>query len=269
MKKVYILLLIACCLLSACKLKLAQDDNSAEKPLVEIQRYDRLEYRYLTTGDFSALQEMSTEYPVETRTLLEDVLQLGDATDSEINRKFLNFYQATKLQSLIADVETQYANIDDLNNDLNNAFLRLKKSFPDMKVPMVYAQISALDQSIIVGDMSVGISLDKYLGEDYPLYKEYYPESQRKQMSREYILPDCLSFYLLSVYPMKNFELRKQIERDLYMGKVQWIVNQVLGRKAFGSRYVKAVETYMHHHPKVSFVELLKMTDFSVFNVAD
>ena len=40
----------------------------------QIKRYDRLEYRYLTTGDFSALQQMNTEYPIETRTLIENVL---------------------------------------------------------------------------------------------------------------------------------------------------------------------------------------------------
>ena len=37
--------------------------------------HDILEYRYLTTGDFSALQSMNTEYPIETRTLIEDVIK--------------------------------------------------------------------------------------------------------------------------------------------------------------------------------------------------
>ena len=44
----------------------ADDDENA--PLVKVERYDRLEYRYLTTADYSALQEMNTEYHMETRT---------------------------------------------------------------------------------------------------------------------------------------------------------------------------------------------------------
>ena len=52
---------------------------------VEVKRYDRLQARYLTTGDFSALQQMNTNYPMETRTLVEDVLQLGEVNDPEIN----------------------------------------------------------------------------------------------------------------------------------------------------------------------------------------
>ena len=58
-----------------------------------MQRYDRLESRYLTTGDYSALQQMNTDYPTETRTLIEKVLQLGTIEDSEIHHRFLHYYQ--------------------------------------------------------------------------------------------------------------------------------------------------------------------------------
>ena len=44
---------------TACELKLKQFGEDSQTTLVEIQRYDRLESRYLTTGDFSALQQMN------------------------------------------------------------------------------------------------------------------------------------------------------------------------------------------------------------------
>ena len=59
--------------------------------------------RYLTTGDYSALQQMNTDYPTETRTLIEKVLQLGTIEDSEIHHRFLHYYQDTTLQRLITD----------------------------------------------------------------------------------------------------------------------------------------------------------------------
>ena len=175
--------------------------------MFEIDRYDRLEYRYLTTGDFSALQQMNTEYPIETRTLIEDVVKIGEITDPDINTKFLKFYQDTTLQSIIAAVESE--------------FKRLRQLLPNVAIPRVYAQISALDQSIVVGNGTIGISLDKYLGPNYPLYAKFYSPTQRKQMSREYILPDCMTFYLMSVYPLQHFESRPQVERDLQIGKIQ------------------------------------------------
>ena len=47
----------------ACEIKLKPNDNAQNK--IEVVRYDRLQSRYLTTGDFSALQEMNTEYAIE------------------------------------------------------------------------------------------------------------------------------------------------------------------------------------------------------------
>lgn len=80
---------------TACELKLKQFGEGSQTTLIEIQRYDRLESRYLTTGDFSALQQMNIEYPMETRTLIEDVLRLGEVNDPGINSKF---YSSTKIQ---------------------------------------------------------------------------------------------------------------------------------------------------------------------------
>lgn len=258
MKKVYYILLLSTILCIACEFRLRSGDEDSQASLMSVERYDRLEFRYLTTGDFSALQEMNTEYPMETRALIEDVLRIGNATDPDINTKFLKFYQDTILQTLITDTETKYADMTDLNKELNSAFTKLKKWLPDMQVPRVYAQISALDQSIVVGNQSIGISLDKYLGADYPLYKRFYTPAQRRQMTREMILPDALTFYLISQYPLKDFDQRPQDERDLHMGKIQWIINQALERRVFSTDEVKLVENYMKSNPKCSYEELLQ-----------
>ena len=172
--------------------------------------------------------------------LLEDVLKLGNATDPEINTKFLKFYQDTTLQTLIADTETRFADMSDLNKELNTSFTKLKRWFPDMEVPKVYAQISALDQSIVVGNQSIGISLDKYLGSDYPLYAMYYDENQRVSMSQEYIVPDVLVFYLISHYPLSNFEVATPEERDTHMGRVMYVANQLMNRQFFDTGQVSA-----------------------------
>ena len=91
----------------ACEFKLKPNIEDVQNAQIEIKRYDRLESRYLTTGDFSALQQMNTEYPMETRTLLEKVLQLGEVNDPNISHKFLMFYQDSVLQTLLSDAETR------------------------------------------------------------------------------------------------------------------------------------------------------------------
>ena len=172
------------------------------------------------------------------------------------------------MQALIASVESEYANVDDLNEQLSSGFKYLKHKLPNIEIPRIYAQISALDQSIVVGNGTVGISLDKYLGEDFPLYLKYYTPLQRQQMTRDHIVSDCLSFYLMSIYQLKDFDKRPQLERDLHIGKIHWVINQALGHRIFRTKYVVAVENYMQEHHNVSYDELLRITDFSKFKMS-
>ena len=209
---------------------------------------------------------MNTVYPMQTRTLIEDMLELGVVNDPEINSKFLNFYQDTTLQIVIADVQLQYADMDDINKQLDEAFNTLKTWIPDLHIPLIYSQIGALNQSIVVGDNLIGISLDKYLGSDYPIYLRYdYSPTQLQTMKRSYIVPDCICFYLLSLYPLKKYDTRQQMERDLHMGKVMWTVNQVMGEQLFKTEFTKKVDAYMKKHPNLSIRHLLENDDYSVF----
>lgn len=265
LKQFYNILFLVLILCSACQLKLKPNSEEDQEMLVEVQRYDRLESRYLTTGDFSALQQMNTSYPMETRTLIEDVLKLGEVNEPGINAKFLNFYQDSLLQVIISDAEAAYINMDDINRQLSSAFGKLEKLLPDFKIPTVYAQIGALNQSVVVGNRSIGISLDKYLGEDYEIYKKFYTDGQRQSLKREYIVPDCLVFYLLSLYPMNNYDMRTQQEKDLHMAKIMWVTNKVLSKHFFKSSHVNVIDKFMRKHKTVSAATLLSLDDYSKF----
>ena len=197
---------------------------------VVVDRYDRIQSLYLTTGDFSALQQMNTVYPMQTRTLIEDVLRIGKVDDQLISKKFLRFYQDSTLQILIAEAEQQYANMDDINADLTAAF--------------------------------------KYLGTDYPLYQkpQYgYTKSQLELMNRQYIVPDCIGFYLLSMYPMPQNRALSQQERDTHIGKILWVVNKALGKNMFNSLYTRMVERYMKRNKNLSLDQMLKNNNYSDF----
>ncbi len=258
----YIAILALVLVCSACEFKFKPNEDAEAVPLT-VQRYDRLESRYLTTGDFSALQQMNTDYPIETRTLLEKMLQLGTITDANISNRFLMFFQDSTLQALIADAEAEFANMDDINSQLKCSFQQLCDWIPGLQKPCFYAQIGALDQSIVVGERSVGISLDKYMGADYPIYKKFYTPQQRATMSRQYIVPDCLTFFLLSVYPMENFDTRPQLDRDLHMGKIMWTVNKAMGKEVYDTKYVNTIKAYVKRNPKVTVKQLLADEDYS------
>ena len=259
MRRLYSFLVLAMLLCVGCEWRMNSSEDNPDW-LLTVSRYDRVQSLYLTTGDFSALQQMNTEYPQQTRTLIEDVLHLGHVNDPQINSKFLSFYQDTTLQMLIAEVQQQYADMSDVNTQLSDAFERLLKELPDICLPDVYAQIGSLDQSIIVGNDMLGISLDKYLGRDYPLYIKYgYSLQQRESMQRSYIVPDCVAFYLLSLYPLRTDSTMTRELRDTHIGRIQWVVNKVMKRRFFKTPYVQAADAYMRRHRGTTVQKLLSL----------
>jgi hypothetical protein len=248
-----------------CEWQFSSSDDDVQ---VTVERYDRIQSLYLTTGDFSALQQMNTIYPMQTRTLIEDVLRIGKVDDQQINTKFLRFYQDSTLQSIISEAEQQYANMDDINQELTTAFQYLLQCLPNIEIPVVYAQIGSLDQSVIVGNGQIGICLDKYLGADYALYQNEnygYTQEQKQMMQRQYIVPDCIGFYLLSLFPMPFDRQMSQEDRDVHMAKIQWVVNEAVGRTVFNNTFVNRVEKYMQNNKNVTPEKLLSDNQYQLF----
>lgn len=213
----------------------SMEDKKDEKEEVDISviRFDKLLNEYVELNSFSALQKMSTEYPVETKLLIEDILELGEVNDNNINSRLKNYFTDPTLQTLMQEALIKFEYMDDIEKKLTQGFRKLKKEVPEIQIPSVYSQFSALNNSIVVSDSILGFSIDKYMGEDYPLYKRFYYSYQRRSMSPDRIIPDCFSFYLMSEYPFPVDGNRTLLDIMLHFGKINYIVTKVLDYKTF------------------------------------
>lgn len=168
----------------------------AKNEKVVIDRYDRVLDEYISLNSYTALGRMNTQYPMETKLLIEDVLEIGRVDDPHVEQRLRHYYLDSTVQVLLDEVHRQYSDMSDIEEAFNRAFDELKRKDPNFQRPHVYTQVSCLNQSIIVGDTLIGISLDKYLGADFPLYREYYTDEQRAQMNRDAIVRDAINAYL-------------------------------------------------------------------------
>ena len=233
----YILIIILSLFaLSACRDD-RQEDFFLSENGIKIHRYDRLQFEASALNSFTSLQKMNTNYPHATKLLIEDVLALGSVDDEKINDRLCAYYSDTSLVNLMLDVEDKYKDLSSFEKELTKGFVFLKKRIPSIPIPVVYSQISALNQSIVVADSLIGISLDKYMGEEYPMYKRYYYDYQRRTMNPERIVPDCISFYLLSLYPFPwERDHRTLFDVIMYRGKIAWITEKALGSGELGAK---------------------------------
>lgn len=226
---VFVSLLTLVAALSVC----CQSEAESGEHLIYIERYDKLQANYALYKNKAAFQRMKKNYPQETAILYENVLSLGHREDSSMEHQLYKFYSDTTLQRLMQDVEKKFPDMAYIEDSLNMAFVNMKQLLPTLRIPTVYTQISALNQSIVVSDSIVGISLDKYLGENYPLYAQYYYPYQRRTMNASRIVPDVLFYYLCSEYANK-LSSKTFAERLVNIGKIQWLVRKACGYKDWG-----------------------------------
>lgn len=168
---------LAICM-AACQFDRNLIKENAGKDL-HIIRYDRMVDDYVNTGNVALWQRMNTEFPRETRALIEDVLHLGRADNEDIDDSLIAYYKDPILVQLRMDISRKFEDLSVYEKALSRAFKRLEAEDKNFVTPKIYAQNSAFNQSIVVGDSLIGISLDKYMGADYPAYKKYFYENQR------------------------------------------------------------------------------------------
>ena len=142
-----------------------------------------MQYEATVQNSFFSLQLMNTEFAQETRLLIEEVLDLGSVDMVDMNDRLCAYFSDSILVHLMEDVGEKFKDVISLEQRLTQGFSNLKKEIHELPVPQIYTQISALNQSVVVGDSILGISLDKYMGSDYPLYQKYYYANQRRSMS--------------------------------------------------------------------------------------
>lgn len=232
LRKLYIILL-CCIIFTSCHWNMNTKDDKGSDTNVEVFRMDKLLYEYVELNSFSALQKMNTEHLQATKFLIEDILRLGQVSDNNINGKLKEYFLNPALHSLTKDALVKFENLDEVEKQLSLGFKNLKKDIPTTKIPCVYSQISALNESVVVGDSLLGFSIDKYMGEDYPLYKRFFYDYQCKSMNPERIVPDCFTFFLLSQYPFPVDGNRTLLDFIIHDGKIQYVVSKILNEKSY------------------------------------
>lgn len=244
-------------LLGSCGLGTGHTTGKKENE-ISILRYDKLLSEYVRSNSFSAMQKLNMEYRQPTKILIENVLAIGTVRDDTISQKLKQYYSDTTLLRLIDDVEKKFPHLGDVERKLSKGFEKLRKELPDIKVPFIYTQISAFNESIVLTDTLLGISLDKYMGKDYALYKRFYYDYQCQLMSPERIVPDCLVYYLMNRYALEYHERTCLLDLMLHYGKIDYVVQKILGYKDIGESmgYTVSENRWCQAHEKAIWSDI-------------
>lgn len=219
------------CILSATLLSCnGQNTNTishiSTSPL-HINRFDKDLFRLIDTGDTTLQSGLVKQYPEMLDIIGKGILNLQNIEVPGFFEKMRNYYSEPTLKSLYRDAINLYDSVEDIEKSLGYGFAYLKENFPSMQIPAIYMHVSGFNQNVLVGDSLLSLSIDKYMGTDYPLYQDFFYDFQKLKMQRGLIVPDYLAGWLMSEYPFVGKE-NVLLDRMIYEGKIKYLLSQAL-----------------------------------------
>lgn len=228
-------IIIICILISVWGCRKDKPASESGKNLIVLERFDRDLPRFVSdTTDNPAkfIKQYSDFLPLYCYGILN--LSPENSGDSLYTRSGLSeFLSNAAIKKLYDDAETEFSSINDIESGLSDAFSRYTGLFPGNPIPRILTHISGLNQSIIISDSLISISLDQYLGASYPDYKSIFYPYQLAMKERSRIAPDVMQVLLYTQFPPTN-NSRTLLDEIVYEGSILYALQQIFPEKTIG-----------------------------------
>jgi len=218
--RIIALLGIACLCCTCC----SGNKAGGGAPEFTIIRFDTDLYRYLTQNISDSVLQSDKDF---LDVLGSGILDIGKSDSTGFYSRLKNYFSDSTLMRIYKDEQEKFADITDINNELSKGLTVFLKLFPQIKPPEIYMHVSGFSQNVIVTDDILSLSIDKYLGSDYPVYQNFFDDYKLQLMSPDRIVPDYLLGLMMANLPFQGDE-DVLLDRILYEGKLRYMLSQLL-----------------------------------------
>ncbi len=189
-----------------------------------IERFDQALPSYILESDTAKAAAFRELYAPFFPIYCQRILGLGDAPTYQEGLKLFTNHES--VARLYADVQSHFATDTVWQGQLQMAFARYAEQYPEHPTPRLLTHVSGLNQSVVTVDSLLSISLDCYLGKDYPLYTQRYYEYERPLHESNRIAIDAAEVWLRTRFPYQS-ERKALLDRMVYEGKILLALTQL------------------------------------------
>jgi len=155
------------------------------------------------------------------------MIAIGGTEQPNFPELLSSFVADTLIRKLELNVAQKVDTIQ-LRKELESAFRHYKYYFPSKDIPVVYTCISGFNQSVVIAEKLIGISLDKYMGTESPFYEQLgLPAYKQKNMHPEKIVPDMMQAWADAEWPKPDKE-NSLLSQMIQQGKVLYFMDAML-----------------------------------------
>ncbi|GAF05765.1 gliding motility lipoprotein GldB [Saccharicrinis fermentans] len=167
------------------------------------------------------------KYPDFMKAFSYKIAKLGNPEAPDYSDRLYSFVTYPANKDIYEKSKEVFPDFHVFKRELETGFKYYKHYFPEISVPDVYLMISGFSQSIAVDSSWVGVSIEKYFGQDCKFYSWLgIPKYLRKGMVKEKMASDVLRAMALTNYP-DTPEVDDLINNMIYRGKIRYFVQRM------------------------------------------
>ncbi len=190
-------------LLSSCREKNPYLDGERDKSIViEFQRFEQdfNGFKASPTGTFKA--QLGAQYGHFFDLYNRGVIRVGSHEETDYKTYALRFLRDSIYTLVYDSVQHHFPEMKEEEKILTKAFQNYRLLFPERPIPQCYTHISGFNQSIVVDDSVLSVSLENYLGEDHEFYKNLGTYNYLlPHRNRAYLAVDAMRGWIASEFP--------------------------------------------------------------------
>ena len=229
-KQIYLIFFMAM-LLASCSRSKKVDVSNIHLD-VKIESFDK-EFDELRSKPFNTqVPYLEDKYTVFYKDFIEQIIQAGSLKDTSYYQTIRELLKAQPYNDLKHDVDSIYpGEMTKQNEELTDAFRRIKYYFPKQELPKVYAYFSGFEAQSSIGSGYFGIGLDLFLGANsrfYPALTKAFPHYLSRFFTPENITPRVVEGIARNDMFIENDNDASLLTKMIYNGKIMYFMDQVL-----------------------------------------
>lgn len=217
-------LLAACFGLSSCQ---KSEKACALDPEQLAMREDleivRLEQDFFAARSENEVRYLLEKFPEVTALVLDEA---SYPNRDSLVQQLLRVHGDSSMQALNAAVGSEFADISDIKQELEQAFAYLKSYYPDFRAPKVYTYVSGFGIDLLVEENVLVIGLDYFLPNDHAFQPDL-PRYIASRYDRKHLVP-MIVLALSSRYNTLDPADNSLLAEMLYYGKAYHFVKAIL-----------------------------------------
>jgi len=201
-----------------------------EKLPIKVLRFEQDLLKPELANSPSHYQTLKDKYPLFFESFCKDMLGLDPMESStNYNKSLAGFISYPGTILLKHEVDSVFPNLDAFEIELGKSMHIYKKEFRSEPIPQFISFISEFGFAHVTYDSIVGIGLDFYLGENYPLYQApsiEFPEFMLRKLRKEYMLPNTLKAFAIGKFESQLTD-KRLLALMLFEGKIKYFIKKL------------------------------------------